>query len=187
MVKRSLYTLHTITMCSQLLQQTVVMRRIDSARPRWRCTTVLRTRRLPRLLRVLADGEVYRVGGTTPIKVDVRIIAATHQDLEKLVQAGNFREDLFHRLNVIRVHLPKLAERREDIPRLMQHFLKRAAKELAVEPKILRPDAEEYLTTLPCRVISRLWRCSAGPTWASPPCSTGSLDAGSPSWRTDPA
>ncbi|SFN42033.1 nitrogen regulation protein NR(I) [Marinobacter pelagius] len=102
-----------------------------------------------RLLRVLADGEFYRVGGTTPIKVDVRIIAATHQDLEKLVQAGSFREDLFHRLNVIRVHLPKLAERREDIPRLMQHFLKRAAKELAVEPKILRPDAEEYLTTLP--------------------------------------
>ena len=83
-----------------------------------------------RLLRVLADGEFYRVGGTTPIKVDVRIIAATHQDLEKLVQAGSFREDLFHRLNVIRVHLPKLAERREDIPRLMQHFLKRAAKEL---------------------------------------------------------
>ena len=102
-----------------------------------------------RLLRVLADGEFYRVGGTTPIKVDVRIIAATHQDLEKLVQAGNFREDLFHRLNVIRVHLPKLSERREDIPRLMQHFLKRAAKELAVEPKVLRPEAEEYLTTLP--------------------------------------
>lgn len=97
----------------------------------------------------MADGEFYRVGGTTPIKVDVRIIAATHQDLEKLVQAGSFREDLFHRLNVIRVHLPKLAERREDIPRLMQHFLKRAAKELAVEPKLLRPDAEEYLTTLP--------------------------------------
>ncbi|WP_166258848.1 nitrogen regulation protein NR(I) [Marinobacter salicampi] len=102
-----------------------------------------------RLLRVLADGEFYRVGGTTPIKVDVRIIAATHQDLEKLVQAGTFREDLFHRLNVIRVHLPKLAERREDIPRLMQHFLKQAAKELAVEPKLLRSDAEEYLTTLP--------------------------------------
>jgi two-component system nitrogen regulation response regulator GlnG len=89
------------------------------------------------------------VGGTTPIKVDVRIIAATHQDLEKLVEAGTFREDLFHRLNVIRVHLPKLAERREDIPRLMQHFLKRAAKELAVDPKVLRPESEEYLTTLP--------------------------------------
>ena len=98
---------------------------------------------------MLADGEFYRVGGTTPIKVDVRIIAATHQDLEKQVEDGKFREDLFHRLNVIRVHLPKLAERREDIPRLMQHFLKRAAKELAVEPKVLRPEAEEYLTTLP--------------------------------------
>ena len=102
-----------------------------------------------RLLRVLADGEFYRVGGATPIKVDVRIIAATHQNLEKLVQSGSFREDLFHRLNVIRVHLPKLAERSEDIPRLMQHFLQRAATELAVEPKILRPDAESYLTTLP--------------------------------------
>lgn len=102
-----------------------------------------------RLLRVLADGEFYRVGGTTAIKVDVRIIAATHQDLEKLVQAGTFREDLFHRLNVIRVHLPKLAERQEDIPRLMQHFLKSAARELAVETKQLRPEAEEYLTTLP--------------------------------------
>lgn len=102
-----------------------------------------------RLLRVLADGEFYRVGGTTSIKVDVRIIAATHQNLEKLVQAGSFREDLFHRLNVIRVHLPKLAERREDIPQLMQHFLQRAASELAVEPKNLRPEAENYLTTLP--------------------------------------
>ncbi|WP_148861652.1 nitrogen regulation protein NR(I) [Marinobacter fonticola] len=102
-----------------------------------------------RLLRVLADGEFYRVGGTTPIKVDVRIIAATHQNLEKLVQAGTFREDLFHRLNVIRVHLPRLSERREDIPRLMGHFLKRAALELSVEPKLLRPEAEEYLTTLP--------------------------------------
>ncbi|MBU2874042.1 nitrogen regulation protein NR(I) [Marinobacter salexigens] len=102
-----------------------------------------------RLLRVLADGEFYRVGGTTPVKVDVRIIAATHQNLEQLVQAGDFREDLFHRLNVIRVHLPKLAERREDIPRLMQHFLQRAASELTVEPKILRPETQSFLTTLP--------------------------------------
>src|SRR5690606_22004813 len=100
-----------------------------------------------RLLRVLQEGEFYRVGGTTPIKVDVRIIAATHQDLEKLVNAGSFREDLFHRLNVIRIHLPKLAERREDIPRLVQHFLKQAANELTVEPKLLRKDAEEYLST----------------------------------------
>jgi two-component system nitrogen regulation response regulator GlnG len=80
--------------------------------------------------------------------VDVRIIAATHQNLEKLVQAGTFREDLFHRLNVIRIHLPRLSERREDIPRLMQQFLKHAASELAVEPKTLRKDAEQYLATL---------------------------------------
>ena len=77
-----------------------------------------------RLLRVLADGEFYRVGGSTPVKVNVRIIAATHQDLEGLVKAGTFREDLFHRLNVIRVHLPSLAERREDVPRLLHHFFK---------------------------------------------------------------
>jgi two-component system nitrogen regulation response regulator GlnG len=69
-----------------------------------------------RLLRVLADGEFYRVGGHVPVKVDVRIIAATHQNLETLVQAGKFREDLFHRLNVIRIHIPRLADRREDIP-----------------------------------------------------------------------
>ncbi|OEY66578.1 nitrogen regulation protein NR(I) [Marinobacter sp. X15-166B] len=102
-----------------------------------------------RLLRVLADSEFYRVGGTTPIKVDVRIIAATHQDLEQLVQQGSFREDLFHRLNVIRMHLPTLAERREDIPQLIQHFLQRAAMELSVEPKILRADTEAYLCALP--------------------------------------
>jgi len=102
-----------------------------------------------RLLRVLADSEFYRVGGTTPIRVDVRIIAATHQDLEKLVQRGDFREDLFHRLNVIRVHLPRLSERREDIPLLMRHFLRSAAEELSVEAKLLRPETEEYLSTLP--------------------------------------
>lgn len=101
-----------------------------------------------RLLRVLADGEFYRVGGHTPVQVDVRIIAATHQNLEKLVEANQFREDLFHRLNVIRVHLPKLADRREDIPKLSQHFLRRAAKELDVEFKILSKDAEAYLATL---------------------------------------
>ena len=101
-----------------------------------------------RLLRVLADGEFYRVGGHIPVKVDVRIIAATHQNLEALVKSGSFREDLFHRLNVIRVHLPKLAERREDIPKLARHFLKRAAEELAVEPKFLTKDTEEYLTRL---------------------------------------
>ncbi len=101
-----------------------------------------------RLLRVLADGEFYRVGGHTAIKVDVRIIAATHQDLEGLVQTGNFREDLFHRLNVIRIHIPKLAERREDIPRLMQYFFQKAAKELGGETKILLPETEQFLTSL---------------------------------------
>ncbi|WIX32259.1 nitrogen regulation protein NR(I) [Salinicola sp. JS01] len=102
-----------------------------------------------RLLRVLADGEFYRVGGHTPVKVDVRIIAATHQNLETLVADGRFREDLFHRLNVIRVHLPRLAERREDIPRLAQHFLAEAAKELATEPKVLTQEATAHLTRLP--------------------------------------
>ncbi|MBU1293677.1 MAG: sigma 54-interacting transcriptional regulator, partial [Gammaproteobacteria bacterium] len=101
-----------------------------------------------RLLRVLADGEFYRVGGHTPVKVDVRIIAATHQNLENLVKKGSFREDLFHRLNVIRIHLPKLAERREDIPKLARHFLSRAADELAVEPKQLTKETENYLTQL---------------------------------------
>ncbi|MCT8468877.1 nitrogen regulation protein NR(I) [Chromohalobacter canadensis] len=102
-----------------------------------------------RLLRVLADGEFYRVGGHTPVKVDVRIIAATHQHLERLVEDGRFREDLFHRLNVIRIHLPRLSERREDIPRLAQHFLADAAKELATEPKVLTQEAEQHLTHLP--------------------------------------
>ncbi len=98
-----------------------------------------------RLLRVLSDGEFYRVGGHSPIKADVRIIAATHQNLEQLVTDGAFREDLFHRLNVIRVHLPALRERREDIPLLMKHFLKKSAAELAVETKVLHPKVEEWL------------------------------------------
>jgi two-component system nitrogen regulation response regulator GlnG len=101
-----------------------------------------------RLLRVLSDGEFYRVGGTTSIKVDVRIIAATHQDLERLVEENLFREDLFHRLNVIRIHIPKLSDRREDIPQLAHYFLTAAAKELATEAKILRPETEEYLMGL---------------------------------------
>jgi len=101
-----------------------------------------------RLLRVLADGEFYRVGGHTPIKVDVRIIAATHQNLESLVEENRFREDLFHRLNVIRIHLPNLADRREDIPKLAQHFLRKAANELDVEPKTLTTDTENYLSNL---------------------------------------
>ncbi|MGB5277196.1 MAG: nitrogen regulation protein NR(I) [Gammaproteobacteria bacterium] len=101
-----------------------------------------------RLLRVLSDGEFYRVGGHTPIKVNVRVIAATHQDLEENVKRGLFREDLFHRLNVIRIQLPSLRERREDIPALLKLFLARAVKELEVEPKIIRPEVEEYLSTL---------------------------------------
>ena len=98
-----------------------------------------------RLLRVLSDGEFYRVGGHTPVRVDVRIIAATHQDLEKRVREGSFREDLFHRLNVIRVHLPSIRERREDIPLLMSHFLQAAASELSVDVKQLLPATESYL------------------------------------------
>ncbi|MFD2167196.1 nitrogen regulation protein NR(I) [Thalassotalea euphylliae] len=90
-----------------------------------------------RLLRVLADGQFYRVGGHSPIKVDVRIIAATHQNLEEKVKEGDFREDLFHRLNVIRIQLPALRERKEDIEQLANHFLKLAAEELGVEPKTL--------------------------------------------------
>ncbi|NEX17255.1 MAG: nitrogen regulation protein NR(I) [Halochromatium sp.] len=101
-----------------------------------------------RLLRVLADGEFYRVGGLTPIKVDVRIIAATHQNLRELVAKGSFREDLFHRLNVIRIHLPALRDRREDIGLLMRHFLAQAAKELGCEAKILADDALERLERL---------------------------------------
>ncbi len=101
-----------------------------------------------RLLRVLADGEFYRVGGHTPVQVDVRIIAATHQNLEKLVAEHSFREDLFHRLNVIRIHIPTLAERRIDIPKLMQHFFQIAAAELGVEPKILLSDTSDYLCQL---------------------------------------
>ncbi len=98
-----------------------------------------------RLLRVLADGEFYRVGGTTPINVDVRIIAATHQKLEDLVLDGSFREDLFHRLNVIRLHLPPLRNRREDINLLMDHFLNKVADELGIEAKTLHPDAATFL------------------------------------------
>ncbi|WP_417616827.1 nitrogen regulation protein NR(I) [Oceanisphaera sp.] len=102
-----------------------------------------------RLLRVLSDGQFYRVGGHQPIKVDVRIIAATHQDLELKVASGDFREDLFHRLNVIRILMPALKDRREDIPQLTRHFLIRAATELGVEAKSLQGDTEQYLQSLP--------------------------------------
>lgn len=98
-----------------------------------------------RLLRVLAEGQFYPVGSYQPVKVDVRIIAATHQHLEQRVTQGDFREDLFHRLNVIRLQLPTLAERREDIPQLAQHFLQSAAQELGGSPKRLTPAAEQIL------------------------------------------
>jgi two-component system, NtrC family, nitrogen regulation response regulator GlnG len=90
-----------------------------------------------RLLRVLSDGQFYRVGGHSPLKSNVRVIAATHQDLEQRVKQGAFREDLFHRLNVIRLRLPPLRERREDIPALARSFLQKSAKELGVETKRL--------------------------------------------------
>lgn len=99
-----------------------------------------------RLLRVLADGQFYRVGGHEPVSVDVRIVAATHQNLENLVEQGKFREDLFHRLNVIRIHIPALKDRQEDIPQLCEHFLIKAAKELGVEAKSLSKQASEFLS-----------------------------------------
>ncbi|MBS0450251.1 MAG: nitrogen regulation protein NR(I) [Proteobacteria bacterium] len=88
-----------------------------------------------RLLRVLSDGHFYRVGGHNAVKANVRVIAATHQDLEQRVKVGGFREDLFHRLNVIRLRLPALRERREDVPALTRHFLQQSAKQLGVDPK----------------------------------------------------
>jgi len=101
-----------------------------------------------RLLRVLSDGQFYRVGGHQPIKVNVRIIAATHQDLEERVKNGLFREDLFHRLNVIRLRLPALRERREDIPLLIKHFLQHSATELGVESKQPSAAALKYLSAV---------------------------------------
>ena len=101
-----------------------------------------------RLLRVLADGEFFPVGAHSPTKVDVRIIAATHQNLDALVAEGRFREDLYHRLNVIRIHLPALRERRQDIPLLLRHFLSEASREIKAETKLLRPDVEAYLCGL---------------------------------------
>lgn len=101
-----------------------------------------------RLLRVLADGEFFPVGAHAPVKVDVRIIAATHQNLDTLVSEGRFREDLFHRLNVIRIHLPPLRERRQDIPLLLRHFLKEASLEIKGETKTLKPEVEAYLCGL---------------------------------------
>jgi two-component system nitrogen regulation response regulator GlnG len=101
-----------------------------------------------RLLRVLSDGNYYRVGGHSPLKANVRIIAATHQNLEARVKEGLFREDLFHRLNVIRVRLPSLRERREDIPILARHFLQKSAQDLGVEGKRFSDAALKYLASL---------------------------------------
>lgn len=102
-----------------------------------------------RLLRVLSDGHFYRVGGHTPIKANVRVIAATHQNLEEHVKQGKFREDLFHRLNVIRLRLPPLRERSEDIPLLTRYFLTRSAANLGVEPKRLSDAAMELVRHYP--------------------------------------
>jgi two-component system nitrogen regulation response regulator GlnG len=99
-----------------------------------------------RLLRVLSDGSFYRVGGHSAIKANVRVIAATHQDLELRVKDGAFREDLFHRLNVIRLRLPALRERVEDIPVLTRHFLQQSAQQLGVEPKRISDAAQACLT-----------------------------------------
>jgi two-component system nitrogen regulation response regulator GlnG len=99
-----------------------------------------------RLLRVLAEGEFYRVGGQTPIRVDVRVIAATHQNLEDRVRSGLFREDLFHRLNVIRIELPPLRARPEDVGDLLEHYMRIAAQELGVESKTLTDDARDKLS-----------------------------------------
>ncbi|CAG2126719.1 DNA-binding transcriptional regulator NtrC [Cupriavidus yeoncheonensis] len=102
-----------------------------------------------RLLRVLSDGNFYRVGGHNPLRANVRVIAATHQNLEVRVKEGLFREDLFHRLNVIRLRLPPLRERPEDITLLARHFLQKSAKELGVEPKRMSDEALTYVSTLP--------------------------------------
>ncbi len=100
-----------------------------------------------RLLRVLSDGHFYRVGGHNAVKTNVRVIAATHQDLEQRVKQGVFREDLFHRLNVIRLRLPALRERREDVPMLTRHFLLQSAQQLGVEPKRISEAALDLLGT----------------------------------------
>ncbi len=102
-----------------------------------------------RLLRVLSDGYYYRVGGHQALKANVRIIAATHQNLESMVHEGRFREDLYHRLNVIRIRLPPLRERKEDIPLLIAHFLKKSSESLDVEQKIMTAEAMDFLKEFP--------------------------------------
>ena len=102
-----------------------------------------------RLLRVLSDGYYYRVGGHQSLKANVRIIAATHQNLEAMVRENRFREDLYHRLNVIRLRLPPLRERPEDIPLLVNHFLQKSAENLGVEPKLMSEEAMKFLKRFP--------------------------------------
>ena len=102
-----------------------------------------------RLLRVLSDGQFYRVGGHSPLRANVRVIAATHQNLESRVRQGLFREDLYHRLNVIRLRLPPLRERKEDIALLARHFLQKSARDLGVEPKRVSEATLAYLSSLP--------------------------------------
>ncbi len=102
-----------------------------------------------RLLRVLNDGTFYRVGGREPIKVNVRVLAATHQNIEQLVREGKFREDLLYRLNVIRIQVPPLRKRREDLPLLLHHYLHKAAERLGEEEKVLDKRVEKFLTQLP--------------------------------------
>ncbi|MGI4813860.1 MAG: nitrogen regulation protein NR(I) [Janthinobacterium lividum] len=102
-----------------------------------------------RLLRVLSDGQFYRVGGHNPLRANVRVIAATHQNLEQRVRQGLFREDLYHRLNVIRLRLPALRERSEDIPLLTRHFLQKSARELGGDQKRVTEDTLAYLASLP--------------------------------------
>jgi two-component system nitrogen regulation response regulator GlnG len=102
-----------------------------------------------RLLRVLTDGHFYRIGGQDPIKANVRIIASTHQNLEARVASGAFREDLLHRLNVIRLRMPSLRERSEDIPALARHFMLICAKSLGVDPKKLSDEVLKEISTMP--------------------------------------
>ena len=118
-----------------------------------------------RLLRVLSDGHFYRVGGHQPVKANVRVIAATHQNLEQRVRDGLFREDLYHRLNVIRLRLPSLRERREDIPILVRHFLVQSARQLGVEAKRMSDEAH----ALPGRPANCPATCASWKT-----CATGS-------------
>jgi len=111
----------------------------------------------------LSDGNYYRVGGHQPIKANVRIIAATHQNLEDRVKQGLFREDLFHRLNVIRLRLPPLRERREDIPLLCKYFLQKSARELNVEAKTISEAALSYLSAQDIPAMCGNWKiCATG-------------------------